>query len=204
MRPIPFSPRTHLVALTLTLVTLPACSPDLSEFEVLRNPKISEKAPQQMIVIRVTGDPAESAGRAFKALYNVYYALDDADAGLPPAHAAPRARWLNSLDTPRAMWTGVFALPVSSAIQSLPAEAAAGPAEIQLETWQYGLVAEILHVGPYTAEEQTVARLEAYMNAEGVTKRGPHEEEYLKGPGMFFAGDPDEYRTLIRYEVAQR
>jgi hypothetical protein len=90
------------------------------------------------------------------------------------------------------------------AIQSLPAEAAEGPAPIQLETWQYGLVAEILHVGPYSAEEPTVARLETFMNDEGLVKRGPHEEEYLKGPGMFFEGDPADYYTIIRYEAAKR
>ena len=33
---------------------------------------------------------------------------------------------------------------------------------------------------------------------------GPHEEEYLRGPGMLFAGDPGTYLTLIRYQVRRK
>ena len=30
---------------------------------------------------------------------------------------------------------------------------------------------------------------------------GEHEEEYLRGPGMFSKGDPEKYLTIIRYRV---
>jgi hypothetical protein len=39
---------------------------------------------------------------------------------------------------------------------------------------------------------------------QGYEIAGPHEEEYLRGPGMLFAGDPEGYLTLIRYEVRRK
>jgi len=33
---------------------------------------------------------------------------------------------------------------------------------------------------------------------------GAHEEEYLKGPGMFFMGNPKKYQTIIRYPVEKK
>ncbi len=30
---------------------------------------------------------------------------------------------------------------------------------------------------------------------------GEHEEEYLKGPGMFGTGGPEKYLTIIRYRL---
>lgn len=36
-----------------------------------------------------------------------------------------------------------------------------------ITTWDYGTVAEILHVGRYEAERPTIERLEAFVEAEG-------------------------------------
>jgi hypothetical protein len=30
---------------------------------------------------------------------------------------------------------------------------------------------------------------------------GDHEEEYVRGPGMVFAGDPRKYLTIIRLRI---
>jgi hypothetical protein len=35
----------------------------------------------------------------------------------------------------------------------------------------------------------------------GYVIAGEHEEEYIKGPGMFSKGDPEKYLTIIRYRV---
>jgi hypothetical protein len=62
-------------------------------------------------------------------------------------------------------------------------------------------VAEILHVGSYSTEKPDVARLLQFISANGYRGVGEHEEEYVKGPGMLFAGDPDQYLTIIRLRV---
>jgi hypothetical protein len=60
----------------------------------------------------------------------------------------------------------------------------------------------VLHVGPYSAEEADIVSLHAFVAASGRRIVGEHEEEYVRGPGMFFAGDPQHYLTIIRVRVA--
>ncbi|MDP2984459.1 MAG: GyrI-like domain-containing protein [Candidatus Latescibacter sp.] len=62
-------------------------------------------------------------------------------------------------------------------------------------------MAEILHIGPYDREEPAITRLTAFIKDKGYSIVGDHEEEYLKGPGMFSKGNPEKYYTIIRYRV---
>jgi hypothetical protein len=72
-----------------------------------------------------------------------------------------------------------------------------------LTTWEYGEVAEILHVGPYDREEPTLQRLRKFVQAEGYAIVGEHEEEYVRGPTLTGPGDPEQYLTILRYRVAK-
>ena len=56
-------------------------------------------------------------------------------------------------------------------------------------------------VGRYDAEQPDIVRLIDFINSRGYRVIGDHEEEYVKGPGMLFAGDPDQYLTIIRLRV---
>jgi hypothetical protein len=72
---------------------------------------------------------------------------------------------------------------------------------VELVTWDYGEVAQILHVGRYDAEIDDTETLLGFIRSQGYEVTGLHEEEYLKGPGFLFAGNPDNYLTVIRYPV---
>ena len=72
---------------------------------------------------------------------------------------------------------------------------------VSLTTWKYGEVAELLYIGPYDEERLVLEGLRDYINESGYAYVGSHEEEYLKGPGMFFRGNPENYVTILRYEV---
>ena len=72
---------------------------------------------------------------------------------------------------------------------------------VELVTWEYGEVAQILHVGGYDEETADTEALKEFIRSQGYEITGLHEEEYLKGPGFLFAGNPDKYLTLIRYPV---
>ena len=61
---------------------------------------------------------------------------------------------------------------------------------VAITTWAYGDVAEILHIGSYSTEQPDIERLRAFIDSRGYRVIGDHEEEYVKGPGMIFAGDP--------------
>jgi effector-binding domain-containing protein len=95
-------------------------------------------------------------------------------------------------------------MPVPDSVATVPPGKAEDGLEVALTTWDYGDVAEILHVGPYSEEDATIGRLKAFIADQGYEIAGLHEEEYLRGPGMLFAGDPRSYLTFIRYPVRRK
>jgi len=181
--------------------------PRLEDYQALLEPRLSELAAQRMLVVEAKGDPKSTSQAAFGRLFKAYYGLKGVrkNSLRPPA---PRARWTlpSGVDAarwdkiPPSEWTGHFGLPLpeDAAVQL---DAGPGTPAAKLETWAQGTVAEILHVGPYDAERPAIDKLHRFIQDQGYVISGPHEEEYVKGPGMFFAGNPKKYLTIIRYEV---
>ena len=151
-----------------------------------------------MLVVEAEGDPNVVAASAFKLLFSTYYKLDGVSrlARAP----APRARWTDPESTPKDQWVGQYALPVPDSVEAPPASAETGLRTV-VSMWRYGDVAEVLHLGPYSTEKDDIERLLQFISAQGYREVGEHEEEYVRGPGMFFAGDPDSYLTIIRLRV---
>ncbi len=176
--------------------------PDPAQFEYLKTPQIHPMADQKMLVVEAKGDPTSAGGGAFGLLFKTYFKLPGVPKG--PKQPAPRARWPLALDTPKDQWIGRYGMPVPESIDSLPDQAnSASALQAVLTTWEYGQVAEILHVGPYSREEPTLRRLTDFIKEGGYTIVGEHEEEYIKGPGMFFRGNPEKYLTIIRFRVTK-
>lgn len=188
-----------VLALTVFMVFTPQ-GPDLSAYAFLKEPRVTKLPDQKMLEVRVTGDPTTAGKDAFGRLFKVFYVLKRKTGGLEMT--APRARWPKSFDTPRNEWVGIYGLPISPTITTLPDQD--GAIKAVIATWEYGEVAEILHVGSYATETPTIQKLYAFIEQQGYVISGPHEEEYLKGPGMFLKGDPDKYHTIIRYNVKKK
>jgi hypothetical protein len=153
-----------------------------------------------MAVVRSTGDPGEVGERVFKALYGAVYGLKFAlkKEGVAYKVGTPRARWFAGedwRDVPREAWEAAWAIPVPEGTSDLVQKDADYP--VTVETWQYGTVAQILHLGPYAEEEPTIERLHAFIEEEGYRIVGPHEEEYLSRP------DARQPKTVIRYQVGR-
>ncbi len=172
--------------------------PDLSAYESLREPRISTMASQRILVVELKGDPNQVGGKAFGALFKTFYQLKGVPKGGSPP--APRARWPLPLDTPKGEWIGIYGMPIPATVEALPEKT---DPLVKIGTWDYGTVAEILHVGPYGEEAPTVGKLAAFLAQQGFQVIGDHEEEYLRGPGMFGKGDPRKYYTIIRYRVTK-
>ncbi len=168
---------------------------DFSQYENLIKPRMIQMDPQWMLVVSRRGDPNVAAKEAFKLLFKFYYS--HAPKSVRKSFVGPRARWPmaslqgSSMDA----WEGWYGIPVSDSF-SIPVEN-----DVKLEKWEYGAVAEILHKGSYADEPATVAKLTQFIEDSGYGIIGDHEEEYLKGPGMFFRGNPKNYLTIIRYRV---
>lgn len=171
----------------------------LTQFEHLKEPKISTRKNEKMLVVEAKGDPNVVGAKAFGLLFQLYYSLKETPKG--PMQALPRARWPQSLDTPKSEWVGVYGLPVPEIVTELPQHQAQEGLKASLTTWEYGEVAEILHFGPYDKEEPTMQRLTDLVKQRGYKILGGHEEEYIKGPTMSGRGDPEKYLTIIRYRV---
>jgi nitrogen fixation-related uncharacterized protein len=174
--------------------------PSARQFEYLKDPQVRILPDLKVLQVEAKGEPGVVGGHAFGLLFKTYFQLKGVPKG--PKQPAPRARWPLSLDTPKGEWVGRYAIPVPDNVDSLPSqdEGASG-LRVELTTWEYGDVAEILHVGPYDREEPTVARLTQFIKDCRYEIVGDHEEEYLKGPGMFGKGNPQKYLTIIRYRV---
>jgi hypothetical protein len=158
-------------------------------------PRLTEMGQRTMAVVHTRGDPERVAWPAIRALYAT---LEDVRVeaerrGGRVEIEALRARWLNAHAAPRENWVALWGLPVPDDTSSL--RQVDPDCEVRLETWPYGLVAEVRHDGPFTTEPATVEGLQRFIGESGHHIAGPHEEEYLTPPGA-----PDQ-RTVIRYRV---
>jgi len=170
--------------------------PDLAKYQYLKDPQITQKPNQKMLVVETKGDPNIVGAKAFALLFKVYFKTVKGG-----KMQIPRARWPQDLGTSLDEWVGLYALPVPETTEKLPDIKPEKGLKLYLAEWEYGTVAEILHIGPYNKETPTIDRLKKFIHNNGYYIVGLHEEEYLKGPGMFGPGDSKKYQTIIRYQV---
>jgi hypothetical protein len=79
-----------------------------------------------------------------------------------------------------------------------PGETAQAVSRIRFEPYAEGRAAQIMHLGPYSAEGPTVARLHAFIAQQGFALRGRHHEIYLGDPRRTA---PEKLKTVIRQPV---
>ncbi len=133
-----------ILLLLLTSLLFLGCSKDLQEYEYLLEPQIIDKAPEKLLVYEVMGNPNEVGGEAFGALFSTFFKLKK-EHGMDMA--VPRARWPKPLETTKERWLGIYAIPVSESVMEIPEKIREEYPKLKLETWQYGMTAEILHIG---------------------------------------------------------
>ncbi|GEM_PF-364177 len=158
------------------------------------HPAITVMKNQRVLVVTLTGDPGKVADKAMKILFGAFFRnATEAEKNAP---IIPRVRWsFSPLDARKRDWIGNYALPVSDAFPD-PKDGQA-----RVEEWRYGLVAEILHRGPYENESRSIDALKDYIAANGFTIAGDFEEEYLQGRGTLYEGKPEGYLTVLRYRI---
>lgn len=66
-------------------------------------------------------------------------------------------------------------------------------------SFREGLCAQIMHVGPYSAEGPTIEKLHGFIAEQGYTRSGKHHEIYLGDPRRT---QPDRLKTVIRQPVS--
>jgi len=103
-------------------------------------------------------------------------------------------------------WTLMIGLPDEAADHEVDAALETGRSKLaapfddalRVERFAEGTCAQVLHVGPYSAERPTIEALHGAIGAAGLELRGRHHEVYLGDPQR---SAPDKLRTLLRQPV---
>jgi len=69
---------------------------------------------------------------------------------------------------------------------------------IRLETMEEGLCAQLLHIGPYSAEGPNIIKLHTFIEEQGFSLHGKHREIYLNDMRRTA---PDKLKTIIRQPI---
>ena len=107
-------------------------------------------------------------------------------------------RWVSMIRQPEFVTPEVFAWACGEAHRKKGVD----PSPARLEALDEGLCVQCMHIGPFDDEPATVAKLEAFINENGLlndigdTRR--HHEIYLADPRK---GDPAKMKTVLRIPV---
>ena len=79
-----------------------------------------------------------------------------------------------------------------------------GFARLRLQTFTEGRCVQMLHIGPYATEPETVALMQSFMAENGLQDRvgplgGKHHEIYMGDPRR---AAPEKLKTVLRHPVA--
>ena len=163
------------------------------------DPQIVDMPPQKMAVVYAKGAPDKVFAKVLPALYGSVYTLkfDLKKKGLTAFKVSGlRTRYPDAHLVPKEEWAEIVGLPIPGDTTSLHQKVVG--VEVIVDTWEYGAVAQILHLGPYDQEQATIERLHKFIEDSGYEIAGPHEEEYLTRP------DVKVPKTIIRYPVKKR
>ncbi|MFB3881468.1 MAG: GyrI-like domain-containing protein [Armatimonadota bacterium] len=184
-----------------------------------KSPVLVEVPPLNYLMVDGSGAPGASGfQQAIEALYSAAYTLKftlklgplATDFRIMPLDALWWAEDLSAFDQDRRdewLWTLMIAVPdfvtpamVTDAIAKVR-EKKDPPAltKLRLERLEERTCAQIMHIGPYSEEGPTRAKLFAFIAEKGYQPRGKHHEIYLSDPRR---ARPEKMRTVIRHPVS--
>jgi hypothetical protein len=70
--------------------------------------------------------------------------------------------------------------------------------KVRFERFHEGLSAQIMHLGPYSEEKQTIETLHGFIKENGYEFNGKHHEIYLSDPRK---AAPENLRTILRQPI---
>lgn len=185
-----------------------------------REPVVVDVPPLAYLMVDGRGDPNGSREYqdAVEALFSLSYTIKFAvkrgtgtDYGVMPLEGqwwCEDMRRFSVDDKSNWLWTLMILQPpevTAAQVRQCRAELAEKkdlPAlgKLRYEKFREGSCAQILHVGPFTEEGPTVARLHAFIDEQGAKLSGKHHEIYLSD---IRRAAPAKWRTLIRQPYAR-
>ena len=189
-------------------------------YTAAREPALLEVPELAFLMVDGHGDPntaveyAQAVEALFTVSYTIKFAIKRADGGFDYGVMPLEGLWwvedMSRFATAQKCdwdWTAMIMQPeeVTGAMvdEALVAARAKKPlpgaTHLRLERFLEGPAAQVLHVGPYSAEGPTIERLHAFIAESGREARGKHHEIYLGDPRR---SAPERLRTVIRQPVS--
>jgi hypothetical protein len=188
------------------------------EYVAPRKPVIVDVGPARYLAVAGKGEPGGSVFTArLGCLYNVAFTLKMAKkvAGRDYAVAKLEGLWWGGragadfFSEPRQQWHWKLLIRTPDFITEqdrqgtiealLQKHKPAEVADVQLETLIEGPCVQMLHVGPYSNESDTIAKMQACAAERGLSFHGLHHEIYLSDPRRV---PPARLRTILRHPVS--
>lgn len=187
------------------------------EYVQAKTPTIVKTTPGKYLTITGKGEPGGKVFTSkFQALYGVAYTIKMAkkSEGQDYKVCGVEGLWWGSsgetgvLPKKKSEWNWKLIIRTPDFISkrdlaraiAAQLEKAKDPAvgEVQLERIREGQCVQMLHVGPYSTEAETIEKMREFVEEQGLTIHGLHHEIYLSDPRRV----PEEkLRTIIRMPV---
>ncbi len=179
------------------------------EYVAPREPTLVDVGRARYLAIAGHGKPggAEFA-TAVGALYNVSFTIKMASKAAGSDYAVSKLEGVWWKEGTSLEWTWQLLIRVPEFITKkhlaeavtklLEREKDEAVSRVTLETLDEGKCVQVLHVGPYTAEKPTIARMRAFATQHGLSFKGRHHEIYLSDPRRV---EMEKLRTILRQPV---
>ncbi len=160
-------------------------------------PQLTRLPRRRVLTVTTIGNPNQVAQRCINALFGTAYGTKFKVFGAKPKMQVGllACRWVNAMKAPVSKWEARWGLEVSPFVTGRKLLQADPKTRVKVADWEYGMVAQILHKGPYAEEWPSIEKLHRFIAEKGYRIVGPHEEEYLTRP------DVKVPETIIRYRV---
>lgn len=103
--------------------------------------------------------------------------------------------WKLMIQMPQNVSASDYRQGVALAMQKKPLEQTQ---HVKFESMEEGLSVQMLHTGPYTEEQGTLARMRQFMEQHQLVQNGLHHEVYLSDPRKT---EPAKLKTILRIPV---
>ncbi len=187
-----------------------------NEYIAGKLPALVQVGPARYLAIAGRSAPgAEEFTRAIESLYNVAFTIRMARKFAGKDYAVTKLEGLwwrdaGASDPPDLFtiwnWQMLLRVPpfvskreVASTIETLIAKGKSDNVRsVELIELTEGKCVQILHVGPYTEEQESIAKLRSFAEQAGRSLSGKHHEIYLSDPRRV---KPPQLKTILRYPV---
>lgn len=182
-----------------------------SFFKAPRKPQVTELEEASYLVVEGNGAPDSPVfAEAVAALFNVAYTLKFAakksgqDFKVPPFEGSWSASSEDDHDRSSWQWQISLMMPdfvteedVAAARDTVKRRKGTAPA-VTLQRIRQGLCVQMMHLGPYNAEQPSLARMYDFISESGLQICGPHHEVYIGNPQR---SKPESLKTILRLPV---